>query len=216
MAIQITDPRIKAYLEDLAGEEGVEVAKLLRKMGKVVDSDLAEALEWKPSAVRKVLYKLYEGRAAEYVRDRDPETGYEVFIWSLNLREAVHAIRLRQQQQIEDLSEQLRYEEEHRFYLCERCGTRYLFEEASESDFHCPDDDGTLEFDDNQEVVDQLTETVEAMRADLEEIEAMVEQADEEAQVQRAERRAEREATEAAEAAEEKAIAEAAEDDEED
>lgn len=217
MSIEITDPRIKAYLEDLAGEEGIEVAKLLKKEGEVVDNDLAEALEWKPSAVRKVLYKLYEGRAAEYLRDRDPETGYEIFIWSLDLAEAMRAIQIRQQEQLEDLREARAYEEENRFHVCETCNRRFLFEEASESDFHCPDDGGTLEYEDNADVVAQLTERIEEMEADLEEIREIVAEAEAEAQVERKERRKarlEREEAEAEMEAAREAAAEAAEEEE--
>lgn len=170
--VSLDDPRIEDYIEELAGEEGMEIARLLKKKGNVVDNDLAEALEWKPSSVRKVLYKLYEGRAAEYVRDRDEETGYEIFIWELNLQDALEAIAVDQRQQVEDLREQLEYEDTHEFYVCEECGNRYLFEEASESDFHCPDDGATLDHDDNEDIVEQLRERVEAMEEELAEIEA--------------------------------------------
>lgn len=203
--VTLQEPRIRGYIEDLAGEEGLEVAELLQKMGRVVDSDLAEALEWKPSAVRKVLYKLYEGRAAEYLRDRDKETGYETFIWSLNLRDALHAIQLRQQKQIEDLQEQVHFEEEHRFYLCEECGTRYLFEDASEADFQCPEDGATLEFDENEPLIEQLRERIGEMEGELEEIQALVEEAEEEAEVERARKRREAKERAAEEAAKQKA-----------
>lgn len=134
----LEDPEIEAYIRDEVGDEGLAMARYLREHPHVSGVDLLESYkEQKPSAVRKILYRMMEAHVAEYEKDTDSK-GWETFYWDLDLNEVKHILRRRWADELLHLRQQLKFEEDHQFYSCPEQHRRILFEDAMDIDFLCP------------------------------------------------------------------------------
>ena len=134
----LEDPEIEAYILEEVGEEGMPMCKYLRDHPHVSGVDLLESFkEQKPSAVRKILYRMMEAHVAEYEKDTDSK-GWETFYWDLDLNEVKHILRRRWADELLHLRQQLKFEEDHQFYSCPEQHRRILFEDAMDINFNCP------------------------------------------------------------------------------
>lgn len=135
---QLTDPEVQAYIQEEVGEEGLAMAKYLEDNPHVSGVDLLEHFkDQKPSAVRKVLYRMMEAHVAEYDKDTDSK-GWETFYWDLDLNEIKFILRRRWADELLHLRKQLKFEMDHQFYACKDQHRRIAFEDAVDINFHCP------------------------------------------------------------------------------
>ena len=161
----LEDPIIQEYIRERVGEQGLQVAALIREKEPVQGVDLLEIIKDKPSNIRKVLYRLEDARVAEYQKDTD-KTGWETFIWRLTLNEVKYQINKERQRLLRDLRNQLQLEKENSFYLCEQGHQRTIFEEAVGMEFKCPECGLQMNFLDNKERIRELETAI----TDLEKI----------------------------------------------
>ncbi|HWG89451.1 MAG TPA: hypothetical protein VNZ52_01250 [Candidatus Thermoplasmatota archaeon] len=166
----LDDPRVKQYIRETVGDEGMRLAELLTEKQEATDSELAEEMGEKPSHIRKILYDLYEARIAEYHKEKDKDTGWLTFYWSLNPTAAAHAVELKRKREIGALTEKLRFEQEHEWYICPRDQNRLEFTEAAEHNFHCGDCGTLLEAHDNREEVKMLQMRIAELMEEAKEI----------------------------------------------
>ncbi|HVL87929.1 MAG TPA: hypothetical protein VM681_08015 [Candidatus Thermoplasmatota archaeon] len=158
------DKELAAYIEEHAGEEGLRLAKLLEELGEATDTEISERTGEKPSHVRKVLYALYEARAAEYQQKKDKETGWQTFHWKLSLPNARHAMDLRKKRELEKLEGELKFEEEHRFFDCPKGHGRFDYAKAIEVNFACPSCESPLAFEEQSPVKAELKDKIKELK----------------------------------------------------
>jgi transcription initiation factor TFIIE subunit alpha len=134
----LEDPEVQDYIKAEAGEECMAMAAYLREHPGISSVDIVEHhKEQKPSAVRKLLYRLMEAHVAEYAKDTDAK-GWETFTWDLDLNEIKYILRRRWADELLHLRQQLRFDEDHQFYSCKEQHRRILFEDAMDMQFQCP------------------------------------------------------------------------------
>ena len=134
----LEDPEVQSYILEEVGEEGLAMAKYLHEHPRVSGVDILEHYkEQKPSAVRKVLYRMMEAHVAEYDKDTDAK-GWETFYWDLDLNEIKFILRRRWADELRHLRKQLKFEEDHQFYSCKSQHRRITFEDALDLNFQCP------------------------------------------------------------------------------
>jgi transcription initiation factor TFIIE subunit alpha len=134
----LDDAEVQAYIREEVGEEGLEMAKYLQEHPRISGVDILEHYkEQKPSAVRKVLYRMMEAHVAEYDKDTDAK-GWETFYWDLDLNEVKFILRRRWADELRHLRKQLKFEEDHQFYSCKQQHRRITFEDALDLNFQCP------------------------------------------------------------------------------
>lgn len=155
--------RVRAYVEQLVGPEGLRVADALLARKEATDSELAEELGEKPSHIRKVLYDLYEARIAEYHKEKDKETGWLTFYWQIDPNHATATLNERIRRDLEQLNRTLEYEVNHEFFICPMGAERFDFEHATEADFRCPEHGIVLEHHENDREVEELRKRVAAL-----------------------------------------------------
>ncbi len=154
----LTDTEVQTYLFDEVGEEGLEMAEYLLEKSPVSGVDILEDFEdRKPSDVRKVLYRMMEAHAAEYEKETD-KSGWETFIWSLDLPEIGLILRRRWADELLHLRKQLKFEQDHEFYACPSLHRRIVFEDAMDVDFHCPVCHEPMQPVENDDVIAALQE----------------------------------------------------------
>ncbi len=159
----LSDPEVQAYLFDEVGEEALEMAEFLQERSPVTGVAILEAFEErKPSDVRKVLYKMMEAHAAEYEKETD-SSGWETFIWNLDLPEIALILRRRWADELRNLRKQLKFEEDHEFYACAERHRRIVFEDAMDLGFHCPVCEAPMDPIDHQDVIDALKERIDEL-----------------------------------------------------
>lgn len=162
----LEDPRLRAYVVESAGEEGIRLIELFQDKPEATDSELAEKLGEKPSHVRKILYHLFEARIAEYTKEKDKETGWLTFFWHLTPQNAEHAIEQRRVRQIEGLRSQLEDEVGKDWYVCPKDATRYDFSAASDVEFHCGQCGTLLDHQDNEKLMAEIQKNIQALEGD--------------------------------------------------
>lgn len=152
----LNDPEVIQYLQEEVGDEGLEMARFLQDHPRVSGVEIQEHFsDRKPSAVRKVLYKMMEAHAAEYDKDTDAK-GWETFFWDLDLMEIKLILRRRWADELLSLKKQLKFEEDHQFYACTKQHRRIMFEDAMEIGFKCPVCQEGMELVRNNQVIDAI------------------------------------------------------------
>lgn len=135
---KLEDLEVQQYLRDLAGEPGLELFKYIQDHEPLTGEDILEGHpEEKPSAVRKILYKLMAGHALEYGKSTDTK-GWETFHWATDLPEIGLVHKRKWQEEARSIERQLKFEETHEFYGCKELHRRMIFEDALDLEFHCP------------------------------------------------------------------------------
>jgi len=162
--VSLNDPKVKAYIEETVGPEGMRLVDLLAAKEEATDSELAEALGEKPSHIRKILYDLYEARIAEYHKEKDKETGWLTFYWHITPDHARYALAQKHKREIGKLEAMLRYEQEHDFFICPSGRERFDFSAATEQNFHCPEHGDILQAHDNQSEIQHIRARIQELK----------------------------------------------------
>lgn len=157
--VELNDPVIKGYLENLVGEEGYKVV-LNMPEGEVTDEKIAEVTGVLLNIVRRTLFILYENRLALYRRERDTDSGWLTYLWRLDLSNIDRQLDIESRKILKNLKTKLEFEEEKVFYICKnQCG-RFLFDLATELEFICPICGEGLDFYDNETVLRSLKKRI--------------------------------------------------------
>jgi transcription initiation factor TFIIE subunit alpha len=159
----LKDEAVRAYLDRLIGEEGIDFLEKFPEGGEYSDEELAEKTGINLNSVRHTLYTLYEKRLAEYRRLKNTETGWLTYLWTLRLDRIQAAIMEDMRLVLEKLEARENFEEENDFYICNTCGT-FTFNEVVELDFACPRCTQPVEHFDNEALLSALKRRISAIR----------------------------------------------------
>ena len=134
--------------------------------GIETDEEIAEKTGIKLNIVRKILYKLYDLKIANYKRSKDPETQWFTYSWKFDKEELINQINKESESELKALNDRLAYEENNMFFICPEGHVRYNFDEASDEEFLCLCGE-ELQFQDNSEIITQLKENIKMVESDL-------------------------------------------------
>jgi transcription initiation factor TFIIE subunit alpha len=170
---------LESVVREIGGDDAVKVAGLLDPKEETTDEAIAAGAEMKLNAVRKVLYRLYDARLAEFRRIRDKSTGWFIYFWRLKPNRVEELVINRKTTVYRKLKARLDYEQKFHFFKCEHdyC-PRYTFDEAMENNFKCPECSGELRAFDNSEIIKKLSKKVKELRKSLEKSGVNVDQID--------------------------------------
>jgi len=152
----------------IGGEDAKKIVKFLLEKGKATEDEITKATEVKLNEIRKILFKLHGFNLAVSQSIQDKKTGWLIFYWRVQPEQHESVIRTQKRRILERLKTRSQYEQEHDFYYCfnETC-RKLTFEEAMESIFKCPTCGKTLQHFDNAEVIERLSERVNALKNEL-------------------------------------------------
>jgi transcription initiation factor TFIIE subunit alpha len=134
--------------------------------GIETDEEIAEKTGIKLNIVRKILYKLYDLKIANYKRSKDPETQWYTYSWKFEEEELVRQINEECEGELKELNDTLDYEENNMFFVCPQGHVRYNFDTASDEEFLCVCGE-ELVFQDNSEIIEQIKRSIEFTQSDL-------------------------------------------------
>ncbi|MEK6981449.1 MAG: hypothetical protein AABX38_00835 [Candidatus Micrarchaeota archaeon] len=130
----------RQYLIDLAGENTLAIIKNFAT--STSDEELSKNLKLKISDVRATLNKLHSQGLVNYLRQKDSETGWFSYSWTLNSQKIEEWLntKLKEKRATLDLNGEN--------YFCSSCGLESLvsFEHASNCGFKCNKCEKDLEF----------------------------------------------------------------------
>ena len=132
------------------------------------DEEIAEKTGIKLNSVRKILYKLYDLKIANYKRSKDPETQWFTYSWKFEKDELISKIKKDTEIELSKLNAQLEEEEQNMFFVCPYGHVRVNFDVASDYDYQflCPACDEELEFQDNAEIIENLKANIAMVEND--------------------------------------------------
>lgn len=145
----LSDCRVRQNLIEIGGENALAIVRNFS--GNLSDEDLAKRLKIKISDVRATLNKLHNEGLVNYIREKDSETGWYSYSWSLNHERMekwadTHAGKLGS----------IDMESGAEFYFCPSCGAESLtnFESAAGCDFRCERCNKMMEFIDEKGITE--------------------------------------------------------------
>jgi transcription factor E len=126
----LADARIRQMLIEMGGENALAIIRNF--YGNYSDEDIAKNLKLKISDVRATLNRLHNEGLVNYSREKDNETGWYSYSWSLNLG------RMEKWAGIH-LSKMIRADDDGDYYICADCGVTSItnLESAVLKDFKC-------------------------------------------------------------------------------
>lgn len=136
--------------------------------GIETDEEIAEKTGIKLNIVRKMLYKLYDLKIANYKRSKDPETQWFTYSWKFEKDELISKIKKDTEIELSKLNAQLEEEEQNMFFVCPYGHVRVNFDVASDYDYQflCPVCDEELELQDNAEIIENLKANIAMVEND--------------------------------------------------
>lgn len=158
---------LKQVLEDFGGQEAIKIAKVLLDSGdETTDEKIADLSKVKLNVVRKILYILNENGLTEFKRVRDKRSGWFVYYWAESFDNLPVLLEERRENVIEKLEIRMKFEDQNYFFKCSNgCKERYIFIDAMELNFQCPNcPGGKLEEDRNTEKVNLLRDSIIKLR----------------------------------------------------
>jgi len=159
---------LKQVLKDFGNQEAIKIAKILIEIDddEITDERIAELTKIKLNIVRKILYILNENKLTMFKRVRDKRSGWFVYYWNENFDNLPNLLQERRNDVIEKLEIRMKFEEQNYFFRCNNgCKNRYIFIDAMEHNFRCPEcSGGFLEEDRNAEKITHLKDTVIKLR----------------------------------------------------
>ena len=153
----LKDSQVQELLMDITDDEknSVTIIECLLN-GKTSDEAIAEETEIKINTVRKILNKLYDAGVASYKRTKDPETNYEIYNWKFNQKKVNDIISDKHEDLLKEIEKSLKYEKNNMFFACNANSHRYIYENASEYNFVCPQCGESLQYQDNTTIIAEL------------------------------------------------------------
>ena len=164
VAIEVGIELLNSEEEDITDEDITErIKERIESENRDVDFEPDDNEILKLNTVRKTLYKLYSEKLAQFRRIRDKSTGWFIYYWWHEF-DLLEDILLEKKKLVEKkLRERLDFEESNYFFTCKNCADKnikYVFEEAFEYNFRCPDCGGPLEAVDNKKIIEILKEKI--------------------------------------------------------
>lgn len=151
----LSDAAVRQTLIEIGGENALAIVRNFYDNHS--DEELAKKLKIKISDVRATLNKLHNEGLVNYMREKDSETGWYSYSWSLN-HERMEKWANTQTEKLNMISD----ESGEQYYFCPSCGMSTVidFESASNWDFRCERCNRLLEFIDEK----RMNELVEKVR----------------------------------------------------
>lgn len=141
------DACVRQNLIEIGGENALAIVRNF--YGNCSDEELAKKLKIKISDVRATLNKLHNEGLVNYIREKDSETGWYSYSWSLN-----HG-RMEKWANSQSMNINPHNSEGIDYYFCPSCGASSVtnFESAADIEFRCESCNRMLEFLDEKKML---------------------------------------------------------------
>ena len=167
-ALELPPEEIQYIAEDIKNTVEKTIIPIIQSLidGVETDEEIAEKTGIKLNIVRKILYKLYDLKIANYKRSKNPETQWFTYSWKFDEEELINKIKRDCEEKKSNLNATLDEERNNIFFVCPLGHVRYNFDEASDEDFFCPCGE-EVEFQDNAPIIENIEGQIKQIDKDL-------------------------------------------------
>jgi transcription initiation factor TFIIE subunit alpha len=130
----LDDQEIHDYIQAKAGSPGLSMVQLIEQ-GFTTIIEIAEELRIPRRAARKILYQMNKDWILGYKRFR--KDGKINFMWFTTPVKIHSMVRNGRKDEIRELEERIKFEQDHKFFDCRTCKGRCLYTEAMDFGFIC-------------------------------------------------------------------------------
>lgn len=166
--LKLPPEEIQDIAEDIKNTVEKTIIPIIQSLidGIETDEGIAEKTGIKLNIVRRILYKLYDLKIANYKRSKNPETQWFTYSWKFDEEELINKIKRDCEEKKSNLNERLDEERNNIFFVCPLGHVRYNFDEASDEDFFCPCGE-EVEFQDNTPIIENIEGQIKQIDKDL-------------------------------------------------
>lgn len=161
--MKISNKLFDEIIVNLAGEEVLELAKLLRDKKSLSEFKIAEILNLELNEVRNLLYKLYHINLVSFTKRKDLKKGWYVYYWIFKPKQLRFAYNKLNKQKLNKLKEIVNKEMNHTFFLCANGCLRLDFERALNYEYRCPECGSLMHHQDNSSIISKLNEQIKQL-----------------------------------------------------
>jgi len=158
------------FVESIAGKDAVKLLGLLKERENISEFKLAEDLKININQVRNLLYKLNAYNFVYSTRRKDKDKGLYIYYWTFNFKHARDVLTTRKNHELGNLQEELKKENEQRYYACKNGDIRVELEEAMELGFKCPECGSLLQQEDSTKKIGEINHKITTLNEELEEL----------------------------------------------
>ena len=138
----LSDAYVRQMLIEIGGENALEIVRHF--YGSHSDEELAKSLQLRISDVRATLNRLHSKGLVQYAREKDSETGWYSYSWSLNKARIVKWVS----ETAGKVAANAAGGDGNQYYFCPSCGLSSImdFGAATDKEFRCNKCNKSLEF----------------------------------------------------------------------
>jgi len=127
--------KLKKILGETIGDEHIITLEQLREPR--YDEDIAEELNEKAVTIRKWLNELHDKSMVQYVRTKNPKTGWYTYVWERRDDKIIEYAQNHLEEKIAKIAENLDYEENNIMFACDCSDEYFPMSYAMENNFIC-------------------------------------------------------------------------------
>lgn len=161
---------LENFVEEAAGKDAVKLLNLMKEYENISEFKLSEDLKISINQVRNLLYKLNSFNLVYSTRRKDKDKGLYIYYWTFNFKHARDLLISRKNRELIHLQDELKKENEQRFYVCKNGDIRVELEEAMELEFKCPECGSLLQQEDATKKIGEISHKITTLNQELEEL----------------------------------------------
>lgn len=166
--MKLSDLLIEDLVKELAGEDTIELVRILMFKKNVSEFKLAEDLKINVNRVRNMLYRLASHNLVSSIRKKDRQKGWYIYYWTFNLKHARSLLVHLRKKRVEGLKELLeKKKREENYFTCSNRCIIMNTEDAMENQFRCPECGKLLEQKSSVEDVKEIEDKIKKLESDL-------------------------------------------------
>jgi transcription factor E len=161
---------LEKFVEDISGKDAVKLLNLMKEYENLSEFKLAESLKIGINQIRNLLYKLNEFNLVYSIRKKDKDKGLYIYYWTFNFKHARDLLIVRKNRELLHFQDELKKENEQRFYVCKNNCIRLELEEAMEQEFKCNECGSLLHQEDSTKKIGEFNNRISILSQELEEL----------------------------------------------
>ncbi|MBW2963955.1 hypothetical protein KY363_00710 [Candidatus Woesearchaeota archaeon] len=165
--MKLSNKLVEDVVKSVAGEDVLQLVKLLKNKKNVSEFKLAEAMKLEINVVRNMLYRLYHANLVSFIRRKDKKKGWYIYYWTFRLKQVKHLAVSLKKEKLERLQDRLNREQESSFFICPSGCMRLDFEKAVGFEFKCPECAAIMEQESNEEKIKELEAEIKDIEKEL-------------------------------------------------
>ncbi len=161
---------LEKFVDEVSGKDAVKLLNLMKELENISEYDFAEDLKINVNQVRNLLYKLNSFNLVYSTRKKDREKGLYIYYWTFNFKHSRDLLITRKTNELNNLQDELKKENDQRFYVCKNGCMRVELEEAMELEFKCNECGSLFQQEDSTKKIGEINHKISILNQELEEL----------------------------------------------